>query len=169
LGGWTRVEDHLELRAFLPNALLEWMDIGDLDLSPVLAQIHTLIDQADAAVSVAADADHLDPVLMKPTWPGDEEATGLVRRDPINDGPDAPDTLVWLDRLDRPAHTTVDSFRRWEEQLTAEDLGDRSVRGFIDWFNREHERQQSPPRTPENDLRLYADQIAQRLHAWNGQ
>jgi hypothetical protein len=39
----------------------------------------------------------------------------------------------------------------------------------MDWFTREHERQQSPPRTPENDLRLYADQIAQRLHAWNRQ
>jgi hypothetical protein len=48
----------------------------------------------------------------------------------------------------------VGSYRRWQAQLAPEDPADRSVRGFVDWFNREDHRQQSPPRTPENDLRL---------------
>jgi hypothetical protein len=166
LAGWTRVEDHLELRVFLPNALLAWMDISIAEMSPLLAQIHTIIEQADAASNIDADTEHPESVLLKPAWPGDEEATFLARRDPINDGEDAPGTLVWIDRLQRPAYTTVESFWRWQGRLTADDLADPSVRGFIDWFNREHERQQSRPRTPDNDLRLYAEQIAQRLHAW---
>jgi hypothetical protein len=169
LGGWTLVDDHFELRAFLPNVLLDWMDISTLDLSLVFAQIHATIEQTDAALASDADPDHPGSVLLKPSWPGDKEATVLARRDPINDGPDAPDTLVWIDRLDRPAYTTVDSFRRWQAQLTPEDRADRSVKGFIDWFNREHRHQHSLPRTPENDLRLYAEQIAQPLRASGGQ
>jgi hypothetical protein len=169
LGGWTRVDDHFELRAFLPNALLGWMDFSTLDLSLIFAQIHAGIEQTESALAGDADPDHAGSVLLKPSWAGDEEATVLARRDPINDGPDAPGTLVWIDRLDRPAHTTVDSFRRWQAQLTPEDLADRSVQGFIDWFHREHRHQQSLPRTPENDLRLYAEQIAQPLRASGGQ
>jgi hypothetical protein len=160
LAGWNRVENHLELRAFLPNALLECMNTDTMDLSPVLAQIHSIIGQVDAARPVEADADHRGSVLLKPAWPGDGEAAVLARRDPINDGPDAPDSLVWVDRLDRPAHTTADSFRRWRERLTNEDLADPSVTGFIDWFHREHERRHSLPRTLEDDLRLYAEHIA---------
>jgi hypothetical protein len=169
LGGWTRVGDHFELRAFLPNALLDWMDFSTLDLSLIFAEIHAGIEQTESALASDADPDHPGSVLLKPSWPGDEAATVLARRDPINDGPDAPDTLVWIDRLDRPAYTTVDSFRRWQAQLTPEDLADGSVKGFIDWFNREHRRQQSLPRTPENDLRLYAEQIAQCRRAGGGQ
>jgi hypothetical protein len=161
LAGWTHAGDNLELRVFLPNALLQWIDIPAFDLSPVLAQIHTIIDQAQAALTNKKDPDRRRSVLLKPAWPCDEEAAALARRDPINDGEDAPDTLVWFDRLDRPAYTTVASFQRWLEKLTTEDLADRSVSGFVDWFNREHERQQSPPGTPDNDLRLYAEQIAQ--------
>jgi hypothetical protein len=157
LGGWTLVDDHFELRSFLPNALLAWMNFSTLDLSLIFAQIQATIEQTDAALASDADPDHAGSVLLKPSWPGDQEATVLARRDPINHGPDAPDTLVWIDRLDRPAYTTVESFRRWQAQLTPEDLADRSVKGFIDWFNREHRRQQSLPRTPEHDLRLYAD------------
>jgi hypothetical protein len=163
LGGWTRVDDHFELRAFLPNALLGWMDFSTLDLSLIFAQIQATIEQTDAALAGDADPDRPGSVLLKPSWPGDEEATVLARRDPINDGPDAPGTLVWIDRLDRPAYTTVESFQRWQAQLTSEDLADPSVQGFIDWFNREHRHQHSLPRTPENDLRLYAEQIAEPM------
>jgi hypothetical protein len=161
LAGWTHAGDNLELRAFLPNALLQWIDIPAFDVSPVLAQIHTIIDQAQAALTNNKDPDRLRSVLLKPAWSGDEETAALARRDPINDGEDAPDTLVWFDRLDRPAYTTVASFQRWLQNLTTEDLADRSVSGFVNWFNREHEGQQSPPGTPDNDLRLYAEQIAQ--------
>jgi hypothetical protein len=164
LGGWTRVDD-FERRAFLPNALLDWMDFSTLDLSLVFAQIHATIKQTDAALASDADPDHPGSVLLKPSWPGDEEATVLARRDTINDGPDAPDTLVWIDRLDRPAYTGVDSFRRRQARLTPEDLADRSVKGFIDWFNREHRRQQSLPRTLENDLRLYTEHITRPIRA----
>jgi hypothetical protein len=63
----------------------------------------------------------------------------------------------------------VESFRRWQAQLSPEDLADPSVKSFIDWFNREHRRQHSLPRTPENDLRLDAERIAQPLRASAGQ
>jgi hypothetical protein len=121
LAGWTRSEARSELRVFLPNALLQWIDIPAFDLSPVLAQVHTIIDQGQAALTNNKDPDRLRAVLLKPAWPGDEEAAALACRDPINDGEDAPDTLVWFDRLDRPAYTTVASFRRWLEKLTTED------------------------------------------------
>jgi hypothetical protein len=132
LGGWARVQRHLEHRAFLPNVLLDWLDGDGFNPWLVLALVSTTAGQVESPATMDGD----DAGLMKPAWPGDDESLALARRDPINDGEDAPDTFVWLDALDRPAYTTKKSLARWRERLTEEDLADARVRELIDWLDR---------------------------------
>jgi hypothetical protein len=136
LGGWARSQRHLEHRVFLPNVLLDWLEGDGFNPWPVLALIGATASQAEGATAMLAHGTSLGAVLMRPSWPGDDEALTLARRDPINDGENTPGTFVWLDSLDRPAYTTTRSFARWTERLTEEDVADQRVKGLIDWLQR---------------------------------
>jgi len=65
------------------------------------------------------------------SWPGDDEAISLARRDPINDGLEDPDGIVYLDRMGRASAITEASFELWRSRLLPEDHGE--VDGFIRW------------------------------------
>jgi hypothetical protein len=114
---------------------LYWLDGDGFNPWPVLALVGTTASQAEGAAAMLA-ATGLGSVLMRPSWPGDDEALTVARRDPINDGENTPGTFVWLDSLDRPAYTVARSFASWTQRLTEEALADPRVRGLIDWLGR---------------------------------
>jgi hypothetical protein len=61
----------------------------------------------------------------------------LARRDPINDGMDAPAALVYLDWVARPCAITDESFKLWRSHLLPEDHDDKGATGLIRWYERQ--------------------------------
>ena len=136
-GAWSTGPNGPEYRIFLPNSLLEVVE-KDLPQPRLIsgAVLDALNRTEPGPHAPALDRTTSGP-LIRPRWGGDEEAEGMARREPINDGPGTPDGYVWIDSLGRAATTTEESFRIWRSRLLPADLDSPSVVGFSQWFERE--------------------------------
>lgn len=137
LGAWGDGLGGLEYRLFLPNSLIETIESDLPEPRLISSAVREVVERVEWWAAVAELDDPPGHLLAHPDWEGDDEAELLARRDPINDGLDAPASYAWIDGLGRAAATTEDSYRLWRSRLTPDDLDDPGVAGFSDWFERE--------------------------------
>lgn len=137
LGAWASGLGGLEYRVFVPSSLVELVERDLPEPRLLSAAVREVVER----IEWWAASDDLDtstgPLLAHPAWDGDQTAEIIARRDPINDGLDAPDSYVWLDSLGRAAASTEGSYQLWRSRLIPADLDDPGVAGFSRWFEGE--------------------------------
>lgn len=125
---WTRNDDWVENRVFLPNALLRaagedvWAS-SRLVVAVLLNVIEHLDDHAARASA-----------LERPVWPADELAADHRRREPWNDGRPEDDPewyAIYLDEFGRMGNLTEPSYRRWLRTLRDADRDSEPTAGFV--------------------------------------
>jgi hypothetical protein len=136
LGCWTFNVVGLEYRVFLCSKLLDVVSdfvAGKFSESAV----RSFAARADASLLDRPPPTSAARVLERASWPGDDEADTVARREPLNDGFDGGEGLIYLDHFGRAARITDESFALWRSRLLPQDLADPGVLGFSAWFDSE--------------------------------